>query len=199
MRRQAVIGAALLVAVGVVLGGKVFRSDIAQATGVAQSVAGTNRGATGDIGPGTYTEFRGTVNAPNTGATVDVLTVPGLGVFRVNNCAQNNSLADQGVGVFMFRNTTNDPLMYFTYEADDFSTARTSRRADGLLKPNADVLVLTVFTPNPGTPEVNAGEATIVNPNRGVPVTVFTSAASLVGACHFEVRVLIPSAKFTKG
>jgi hypothetical protein len=48
MRRQAVIGAALLVAVGVVLGGKVFRSDIAQATGVAQSVAGTNRGATGE-------------------------------------------------------------------------------------------------------------------------------------------------------
>jgi hypothetical protein len=42
MRRQAGIGAVLLVCVGVVLGATVFRSDIAQATGLSQSVTVNN-------------------------------------------------------------------------------------------------------------------------------------------------------------
>jgi hypothetical protein len=42
MRRRAFIGALLLVGVGVVLGSTVFRADIAQATGLAQSVTVTN-------------------------------------------------------------------------------------------------------------------------------------------------------------
>ena len=42
MRRQALIGALLLVGVGVVLGATVFRTDIAQATGLAQSVTVNN-------------------------------------------------------------------------------------------------------------------------------------------------------------
>jgi hypothetical protein len=42
MRQRASIGALLLVGVGVVLGATVFRSDIAQATGLAQSVTVNN-------------------------------------------------------------------------------------------------------------------------------------------------------------
>lgn len=42
MRRQAIIGALLIVGVGVVLGATVFRTDIAQATGLAQSVTVSN-------------------------------------------------------------------------------------------------------------------------------------------------------------
>jgi hypothetical protein len=42
MRKRAFIGALLLVGVGVVLGATVFRADIAQATGLAQSVTVTN-------------------------------------------------------------------------------------------------------------------------------------------------------------
>jgi hypothetical protein len=42
MRRQAGIGALLLICVGIVLGATVFRSDIAQATGLAQSVTVNN-------------------------------------------------------------------------------------------------------------------------------------------------------------
>jgi hypothetical protein len=42
MKRQAGIGAMLLVCVGVFLGATVFRSDIAQATGLAQSVTVNN-------------------------------------------------------------------------------------------------------------------------------------------------------------
>lgn len=45
MRRQAIIGALLLVGVGVVLGTTVFRADIAQATGLAQSVTVNNTAA----------------------------------------------------------------------------------------------------------------------------------------------------------
>jgi hypothetical protein len=45
MKRQAGIGALLLVCVGVVLGATVFRSDIAQATGLAQSVTVNNTAA----------------------------------------------------------------------------------------------------------------------------------------------------------
>ena len=173
MRRQLVIGAALLVA-------------------VAQSVAG----APVATAPGVYTELRAVVTVPTGSQGVDVLTVPGFGVIAVRFCSENNESARLGVGRLVFRNTTTGPLMYFTYEADDFSTDRTSRREDGLLKPNAEAFVLAVFSPFPFMFEVNAGEATIVNPNDGLPVTVFTSAASLVDACHFEVRVLIPTAKF---
>jgi hypothetical protein len=42
MPRQAIIGALLLIGVGVVLGTTVFRADIAQATGLAQSVTVAN-------------------------------------------------------------------------------------------------------------------------------------------------------------
>ena len=42
MRKQAGIGALLLICVGVVLGATVFRTDIAQATGLAQSVTVNN-------------------------------------------------------------------------------------------------------------------------------------------------------------
>ena len=42
MRRQAIIGALLLIGVGVVLGTTVFRADIAQATGLGQSVTVVN-------------------------------------------------------------------------------------------------------------------------------------------------------------
>jgi hypothetical protein len=42
MKRRAVIGALLLVGLGVVLGTTVFRTDIAQATGLAQSVTVNN-------------------------------------------------------------------------------------------------------------------------------------------------------------
>jgi hypothetical protein len=42
MRRMSVIGALLLVCVGVVLGTTIFRDDIAQATGLAQSVTIAN-------------------------------------------------------------------------------------------------------------------------------------------------------------
>jgi len=42
MRRRALIGALLLIGVGVVLGATVFRTDIAQATGLAQSVTVDN-------------------------------------------------------------------------------------------------------------------------------------------------------------
>src|SRR5262245_53140266 len=42
MKRQAGVGALLLVCVGVVLGATVFRSDIAQATGLAQGVTVVN-------------------------------------------------------------------------------------------------------------------------------------------------------------
>jgi hypothetical protein len=45
MRKQAGIGALLLVCVGVVLGATVFRSDIAQATGLAQSITVNNTAA----------------------------------------------------------------------------------------------------------------------------------------------------------
>jgi hypothetical protein len=41
MRRRAIIGALLLIGVGVVLGATVFRTDIAQATGLAQAVSAT--------------------------------------------------------------------------------------------------------------------------------------------------------------
>jgi hypothetical protein len=42
MRQKAVISGLVLIAVGVVLGATVFRTDIAQATGLAQSVTVTN-------------------------------------------------------------------------------------------------------------------------------------------------------------
>jgi hypothetical protein len=42
MRRHAIIGALLLIGLGVALGATVFRTDIAQATGLAQSVTVTN-------------------------------------------------------------------------------------------------------------------------------------------------------------
>jgi hypothetical protein len=42
MRRHAIIGALLLIGLGVILGATVFRTDIAQATGLAQSVTVTN-------------------------------------------------------------------------------------------------------------------------------------------------------------
>jgi len=42
MRRRAIVGALLLVGLGVVLGTTVFRADIAQATGLAQSVTVDN-------------------------------------------------------------------------------------------------------------------------------------------------------------
>jgi hypothetical protein len=42
MQRRAIIGALLLIGVGVVLGTTVFRADIAQATGLAQSVTVNN-------------------------------------------------------------------------------------------------------------------------------------------------------------
>jgi hypothetical protein len=45
MRRRAIIGALLLIGVGVVLGMTVFRTDIAQATGLAQSVTVDNTAA----------------------------------------------------------------------------------------------------------------------------------------------------------
>lgn len=45
MQRPALIGALLLVAVGIVLGATVFRADIAQATGLAQSVTVNNTAA----------------------------------------------------------------------------------------------------------------------------------------------------------
>jgi hypothetical protein len=45
MRRQAALGALVLVGVGVVLGATVFRSDIAQATGLAQAVTVANTAA----------------------------------------------------------------------------------------------------------------------------------------------------------
>jgi hypothetical protein len=45
MRQRASIGAVLLVVVGVVFGATVFRSDIAQATGLAQSVTVNNTAA----------------------------------------------------------------------------------------------------------------------------------------------------------
>lgn len=45
MQRRALIGALLLVAVGVALGATVFRTDIAQATGLAQSVTVSNTAA----------------------------------------------------------------------------------------------------------------------------------------------------------
>jgi hypothetical protein len=45
MRRPAIIGALLLVGGGVVLGTTVFRADIAQATGLAQSVTVANTSA----------------------------------------------------------------------------------------------------------------------------------------------------------
>jgi hypothetical protein len=42
MRRNAIIGGLLLIAVGIILGATVFRTDLAQATGLAQSVTVTN-------------------------------------------------------------------------------------------------------------------------------------------------------------
>ena len=45
MQRRATISALLLVGVGVVLGATVFRADIAQATGLAQSVTVANTAA----------------------------------------------------------------------------------------------------------------------------------------------------------
>jgi len=45
MRQRALIGALLLIAVGVVLGATVFRTDIAQATGLAQAVTISNTAA----------------------------------------------------------------------------------------------------------------------------------------------------------
>jgi len=45
MRRRALIGALLLVGVGVALGATVFRTDIAQATGLAQAVTVSNTAA----------------------------------------------------------------------------------------------------------------------------------------------------------
>ena len=42
MRRKSLIGALLLVSIGVILGATVFRTDIAQATGLAQGVTVTN-------------------------------------------------------------------------------------------------------------------------------------------------------------
>jgi hypothetical protein len=45
MRRNATIGALLLIAVGVALGATVFRTDIAQATGLAQAVTVDNTAA----------------------------------------------------------------------------------------------------------------------------------------------------------
>jgi hypothetical protein len=42
MRRHAIIGALLLIGLGVALGATVFRTDIAQATGLAQSVTVSN-------------------------------------------------------------------------------------------------------------------------------------------------------------
>jgi hypothetical protein len=45
MRRNAIIGALLLIVVGVALGATVFRIDIAQATGLAQSVTVDNTAA----------------------------------------------------------------------------------------------------------------------------------------------------------
>jgi hypothetical protein len=45
MRRQAAFSALLMVGVGVILGATVFRSDIAQATGLAQAVTVSNTAA----------------------------------------------------------------------------------------------------------------------------------------------------------
>jgi hypothetical protein len=45
MRRRAIIGALLLITVGVALGATVFRTDIAQATGLAQAVTVDNTAA----------------------------------------------------------------------------------------------------------------------------------------------------------
>jgi hypothetical protein len=45
VRRRAIIGALLLIGVGVIVGATVFRTDIAQATGLAQSVTVDNTSA----------------------------------------------------------------------------------------------------------------------------------------------------------
>jgi hypothetical protein len=73
MRQRAVIGTLLLIGVGVVLGATVFRTDIAQATGLAQSVTVNNTAA--NPVP---------VNLTNTAVPIRATDNPAFQPFRVD-------------------------------------------------------------------------------------------------------------------
>jgi len=74
MRRQATLGALLLVTLGIVLGATVFRSDIAQATGLAQSVTVNNTASN----PVPVRE-QGTANVNVTNSSLTVSEAPVIG------------------------------------------------------------------------------------------------------------------------
>ena len=85
MQRPALIGALLLVVAGVVLGATVFRTDIAQATGLAQAVTVNNTAAN----PVPVHE-QGTAQVNVTNSSLDVSGTVGIdpganGVHEVNS------------------------------------------------------------------------------------------------------------------
>ena len=84
MRRQAIIGALLVFGVGVVLGTTVFRADIAQATGLAQSITVNNTPAQAvpvreqnlDSSQNVKVHEQGTANVNVTNSSLTVATPP---------------------------------------------------------------------------------------------------------------------------
>ena len=89
MQRPALIGALLLVVAGVVLGATVFRTDIAQATGLAQAVTVNNTPAN----PVPVHE-QGTAQVNVTNSSLDVSGTVGIdpganGVHEVNSVAES--------------------------------------------------------------------------------------------------------------
>jgi hypothetical protein len=103
MRRRAIIGALLLIGVGIVLGTTLFRADIAQATGLAQSVVvgntaanpvpvrEQNLGGSGNI----KVHEQGTANVNVTNSSLTVASpapITGGSVNFPNGCPTGNTL-----------------------------------------------------------------------------------------------------------
>jgi hypothetical protein len=81
VRRRATIGALLLIVVGIALGATVFRTDIAQATGLAQAVTVDNTSANPVPVREQNLDAQGNVKVHEQGETTQVLFVGDLAAF----------------------------------------------------------------------------------------------------------------------
>jgi len=134
MRQRALIGALLLIAVGVVLGATVFRTDIAQATGLAQGVTVTNTPAQAvpvreqnlDGNGNIKVHEQGTANvsvtnsslsvaprlATKTGGSASISAAAGLDAdvgfsFGTVNASMVTVTSQVGTGIITFQNTNS--------------------------------------------------------------------------------------------
>src|SRR6266566_3412669 len=128
MRRQAGLTALLLVSVGVVLGATVFRSDIAQATGLAQDVTVNNTPAQAvpvreqnlDASGNIRVHEQGVVRDDHTNITFHAQTNSGTPTNCLNNDIYTVPAGKQFVAQFMSINsatgtsatTANQAILY---------------------------------------------------------------------------------------